>query len=66
MIVFYSGYGCKDSDPELYFGRDQATIMLTYYDSHKKDRPERRFRRYNRARKKGQSCSSSTQVPAAC
>lgn len=64
MIIFYSGYGCKLSDPEVLF-KEQGNVMLTAVDSLGKRRPERRFRRLIKARKhRVSSCTSSTRSGA--
>lgn len=47
MILFYSGYGCKLSDPEAFLPRRgrPGHVMLTAIDSVGKKQPERRVRR---------------------
>ena len=51
MIIFYSGYGCKLSDPERFLGKE-ANVMLTAVDSVGKPRPEQRFRGIAKARRR--------------
>lgn len=53
MVIFYSGYGCKWSDPEAFFGYVEANVMLTAVDSLGKLKPEQRFRKYVKVRRKG-------------
>lgn len=49
MILYYSGYGCNISNPEVCLA-DRANIMLTFYDSLKKPHP--RFKAVHKARKR--------------
>lgn len=52
MIVFYSGDGCpRFSHPEVCWGA-AANVMLTYYHSHGARRPEQRFRRLRKLRRR--------------
>lgn len=51
MVIFYSGFGCKRSDPEVVFGRE-GNVMLTFIDSYRKAKPEQRFRRLVKGRRK--------------
>ena len=51
MVIFYSGYGCKWSDPEAFFGYAEANVMLTAVDSLGKRKPEQRFRKYTKVRR---------------
>lgn len=50
-IIFYSGGAAIKAQPEVVLG-DEANIMLTYYDYRKKNKPDNRFRRILRARKR--------------
>lgn len=55
MIIFYSGDGGSQRDfgyshPELVLGI-KADLMLTYWFSHGKRKPELRFRRYRKLRR---------------
>lgn len=50
MIIFYSGNDGGIADPEVFFSF-KIPIMLTYAESHKKKKPERRFRRFCRNKK---------------
>lgn len=38
MIVFYSGFGCTISNPEVALG-DKCNLMLTFADSQKRPHP---------------------------
>lgn len=49
MIIYYSGDGHFKTDPEDVL--DNANVMLTYINSHKKNRPEARLRRIIKKRK---------------
>ena len=48
-IIYYSGCASIASQPEVVLGR-RANIMLTYYDFHKANKPDARFRRVLKAR----------------
>jgi hypothetical protein len=50
LIIYYSGFGCNVSDPEICLG-DKANVMLTFADSQKK--PHRRFLALHKARENG-------------
>jgi len=56
MIIYYSGSG-SPSNPEVVL-RDDANIMLTYHDFHKHNRPDTRFAKIIKKRKKrkGKKC----------
>ena len=41
MIIYYSGVGDKNADPETVL-KDEATVMLTFFNSSKR-KPEKRF-----------------------
>lgn len=59
MIVYYSGYGCRFSDPERFLA-EQANVMLTAHDSMKRRKLdgsfnlEKRFKGVYKARKRRQ------------
>lgn len=53
MILYYSGVGHSWSNPEVLLG-DKANIMLTFDHSKKTGRPNKRFRRVLKARRKRQ------------
>lgn len=54
MIIYYSGFGCKVSDPEVCLG-ERANIMLSFNDSRPK--VHARFKAVYNARKV--QCESS-------
>jgi hypothetical protein len=60
MIIFFSGEGGRFSNPEGVWGAS-ADVMLTYFHSHNKRRPERRFRSLRKIRKKGKGAKSESQ-----
>jgi hypothetical protein len=50
LIIYYSGFGCSISNPEVCLA-ERATIMLSFSDSRKKPHP--RFAAVHEARKEG-------------
>jgi hypothetical protein len=50
MIHYFSGTGCKHSNPEIALG-EEANVMLTFYSSFGKAAPEERFRKIYKARR---------------
>ena len=50
MVLYFSGTSGQRVDPEMSLG-DEATIMLSFFDSQKKLQP--RFRRVLKARRRG-------------
>lgn len=58
MIIYYSGSGSRKDNPEVTLG-DKANVMLSFYGSSKKGKPEKRFRRILKVRRRRQNENQS-------